>query len=97
METIQVACYSDAPNGVIVQTPGRQFPGLVFQGDTLKNLYRKAERAIAAFDKGDSQETRDYLLDLVEIIHDKLVHYEIVLKENSMQLPYPDPISESAN
>ncbi len=92
MDTLEVKCYSDDSNGVILQTPGRHFPGLVVQGDTLRTLYRKAERAISLLDKGETQEAREYLLDLLESLGDRLAHYESTLARDKIELPYPDPI-----
>ena len=39
---IVVELLSDAINYVVVKTPGRSFPGMVIQGDSLARLYRSA-------------------------------------------------------
>lgn len=93
MEAIQVTCYSDAPNAVILQTPGREFPGMVFQGDSLRILFRKAERAIQSFDSGNFPEARDYLSEIAETLQERLEHYEQVLKHHGIRLPYVGPVS----
>lgn len=39
---ITVELFSDAINFVVLKTPGRKFPGMVIQGDSLAKLFRSA-------------------------------------------------------
>jgi len=93
MEVIQVEQYSDAINAVILRTPGRSFPGMVIQGDSLRNLLRAAERGIESFDGGNMNEARDYLLEIAEDLKDRLIHYEEVLNAHGFSVPYSGPVS----
>lgn len=93
MEVIQVEQYSDAVNAVILRTPGRSFPGMVIQGDSLRILLRKAERGIESFAAGNMEEGRDYLLEITEDLKDRLIHYEEVLKAHGFDLPYSGAVS----
>lgn len=93
MEMIEVECYSDAVNAMILRTPGRSFPGMVIQGDSLRVLLRAAERGIESFDAGNFEEGRDYLLEIAEDLKDRLVHYEEVLKADGFDLPYSGAVS----
>lgn len=46
MRTETVEIYSDASNAAVIRHPGRQFPGMLIQEDTLHSL---GEMAAAAF------------------------------------------------
>lgn len=94
MDTIQVTCYCDAPNSVILQTPQRAFPGMVFQGDSLRILYRSVERAIESLDSGDLQEAKENISEIAESLHDRLELYEKVLRFHGIKLPYAGPVSK---
>ncbi|MBC8043241.1 MAG: hypothetical protein IAF08_07330 [Rhizobacter sp.] len=50
MKTAEVEVFSEATNDPVVRMQGRAFPGIVIQGDSLKNIYALAEeiRALAA-------------------------------------------------
>ena len=40
MERVEVELFSDGSNDAVVRMPGRQFPGMVVQGDSLWGLRR---------------------------------------------------------
>jgi hypothetical protein len=84
---------SDQPNVVVLRTPGRNYPGLVFQGDTLRGLLRYLERMKALTQHGVSEELCDEIDDMHERLRADVSHYERVLDENSMSLPYPDRVT----
>ena len=90
MERVEVEAYSQEVNGWIVRTPGRQFPAVVVQGDSLSSSFSLAQsilertRACACADDElaeDAEELRDRLWG-------RLQQYEEVLKEHGFALPY---------
>ncbi len=88
MESKPLEVFSEESNYGIVRMPGRRFPGCVIQGDSLSILVALAEgicktlRTIANEQLvGEAEELRDQL-------QDRLNHYEKVLGEHGIELPY---------
>lgn len=90
MERVEVEVFSQDVNAWVVRTPGRQFPALLIQGDTLSSLYELAESMLArarACDctdedlSGEAEELRDRLWGAVR-------HYEETLRASGFALPY---------
>lgn len=76
-------------NYAVVQLPGRQFPGVVFQGDSLNTLVNNLSRVLDQFrDPGQVAAA----LEELEIIRDDLAEirggYERVLEQQGIALPY---------
>lgn len=92
MKTIEVECYSDESNYVIVRTPGRNFPGMVVQGDALRSLLRTIQRAESLLTSGNSQEALAELEDIKTVLNERCSYYERVLEREGFGLPYPDGI-----
>jgi hypothetical protein len=85
-----VEIYSDASNGAVMRHPGRRFPGILVQGDTLSGLCSKADRLCA---NGQRQlDAEDYLElnDLRNHLWRFLLHYKMVLGEHNIPLPFAD-------
>ena len=90
MRTATIEVYSDASNAAVMRHPGRRFPGVLVQGDTLHTLWARADDAFRAA-RGvlnedalsDLEDLRDHLRGLVE-------HYTSVLTEHGLTLPFHD-------
>lgn len=88
MRIEEVEIYSDMPNAAIMRHPGRRFPGVLIQGDTLHSLCRQvAEVCAAARDKLADDEC-DELDELRDRLQAYLDHYTRVLDEHCIELPY---------
>jgi hypothetical protein len=74
---------SDATNYAVVQLPGRQFPEVVFQGDSLNNIIG----LVAALQTGDDDPT-DLVDELLAILKAAQDRYEAVCEKNNIDLPY---------
>jgi hypothetical protein len=89
METAEILL--GATNQVIVQVPGRAFPGSVIQGDSLSILYSLAcdieDRAQLAPD----EELRDLALELRELLQARLRLYDELLERRGLSRPYAQP------
>ena len=91
-ETAQML--SHLPNSGIVHLPGRRFPGIVLQGDTLSGMYDSALELLEQARIGRDEENYCGILDFAERIHDQLVHYEEILTKQGLPLPYVKSVAE---
>jgi hypothetical protein len=92
MEQKHLEVYSETSNYGVVRMPGRAFPGSVIQGDSLSilcDLARSMQRR--AVQIGDS-ELVDESAELLQVLEDRLHHYEQVLSEHGIRLPYTQRI-----
>ncbi len=88
MHVEQVEIYSDATNATIMRHPGRRFPGVLVQGDTLWTLCQQADAACAAgrdLLPADSYEDFNGLRNALQVF---LAHYKTVLGEHDIPLPF---------
>ena len=90
----QAQILSHIPNSGIVQLPGRRFPGVVIQGDTLSNLFDGARYLLAQFRELRDEERYYEVLMLAEQLQAQLQHYEQTLAQSGTQLPYSISISQ---
>lgn len=79
---------TDAGNWSIVQLPGRRYPGVVVQGDSLSILVAGLRATRDALQAGDVTTTRDEVLVALERLEQVKANYERVLGERSIPLPY---------
>ncbi len=79
---------SHIPNSGIVQLPGRRFPGIVMQGDTLSNVFDSARYLLAEFKRLRDKERYFEALMFAEELQAQLLHYEETLERQGVQLPY---------
>lgn len=96
MRIDQVEIYSDVPNAAVMRHPGRQFPGVLVQGDTLTNL--AGCLSIAAREAETSGLSED-AIGAIEYAHELLsglsAHYAAVLKQHDMEHPIPSMSTNS--
>ncbi len=78
-----------AHNFAVVQLPGRQYPGVVVQGDSLSILINRLEDVRRALQEGRSDDALALLSDeLDEMLAPVQALYERVLAEQGIKLPY---------
>jgi hypothetical protein len=85
-ETVEV--FSDATNAWVVRTPGRRFPALVIQGDTLSTIHDDVLSVKAALDEGRQSDVREEIDWLEERLRGYLAYYQDVLDKRGCELPY---------
>jgi hypothetical protein len=90
MRSEPVEIYSDMTNAAVMRHPGRRFPGILVQGDTLWTMCSRADwvcqSARALLDDqayGELNELRNHLWSL-------MTHYKSVLLENGLPLPFSE-------
>ncbi|MEO1584808.1 MAG: hypothetical protein AAFR96_09580 [Planctomycetota bacterium] len=76
----QVELLDNTTNRAVVRVPGRRFPGVVVQGDSLGRLVHDLERA-AQSDSGDE------LAMVLTEFRELQTHYESVLRCHGIDMP----------
>ncbi len=84
LESVEI--YSDATNAAVMRHPGRRFPGLLMQGDTLYALCKSADEICQAMGRGsagfdEANEIRNRLWELLN-------HYKATLDSHGLPLPF---------
>jgi len=90
MHVEQVEIYSDATNAAVLRHPGRRFPGVLVQGDTLWTLCQRADAVCAANRGRLAFQSYDELNELRNALQSFLVHYKAVLAEHGIPLPFSE-------
>jgi hypothetical protein len=85
---------SHIPNSGIVQMPGRRFPGVVIQGDSLFSIYGSMRDLIEHFRRIRDEEHFYDALEVAEAIQAQLRHYEDALTSAGLELPYPGSVHD---
>ena len=87
MNYAQIEVLSSAVNQAVVRLPGRSFPGVVLQGDSLWNLCSQA-KVIRQLCKSTDAKGVFAVADAVCAELEELVaHYETVLQAHNIALP----------
>ena len=94
MEKKEIEVFSQASNYGIVRMPGRNYPGSVIQGDSLRNLLARIEEIEERTKYSTDKELIDIVSGIKELLAGRLAHYEAVLKEHGIEIPYSGPVSE---
>lgn len=80
MRLEEVEIFSDASNSAVTRHPGRRFPGVLVQGDTLHSLLMSVRAAL----RGDPEELTEVEGRLSVLVE----HYETVLAAHGISRPY---------
>ena len=77
-------------NGAVVHLPGRHFPGIVIQGDTLASITRSIMdvREQVANVAGQDEVVGE-LDGVLEQLYSRVALYETALEQHGFDLPYP--------
>lgn len=84
--------YSSASNAVIVRDPGRNFPGVLIQGDTLRTFLDDVEELENSLTTGNAGAASAVAAALRNRLRQILTHYERVLEANDQSLPYANSV-----
>jgi hypothetical protein len=88
MKKEEVEIFSDASNMAVMRHPGRNYPGSLIQGDSLYSLLQVAKEVKNEIKKNNYSEANEELVELIMLLESRLNHYEAVLKEHGIELPY---------
>ncbi len=87
--SLQVECFAQGSNALIVRTPGRRFPAVVVQGDSLHNLFVLAQSVAQQVRSGTvSESLQEDAEELRDLLWDRLHLYEETLRAHGLELPY---------
>jgi Family of unknown function (DUF6959) len=90
MYKAEVEIYSDTTNRAVLRHPGRKFPGVLIQGDTLSTMVLLADDVAWKAKPQLDAETFRQLNNLLEMLDSFLTHYKVVLGEHEIPLPFSD-------
>jgi len=78
------------PNFAVVKLKGRNFPGVVIQGDSLSILRNLSKDILdeISIKEGKDSELYHMALELFEGLDGRLNYYEQILKKNKIDIPY---------
>ena len=85
---------SHVSNSAIVHLPGRKFPAVAIQGDSLSIMLGQAKFFANFFLKENNEELYFEALDLAVKLQAHLTQYEDVLEKNGMTIPYVLSVKE---
>lgn len=80
---------TDPTNYAVVQLPGRQFPGVVFQGDSIHALIGQIQNALAAAQKHADDELNAELEDALELLSGVQNKLKLVCEREGVAMPWP--------
>lgn len=86
---------SHIPNSGIVQLPGRKFPAVAMQGDTLFSMLQEYRALLSKFKRERDEEAYYEILMTAQNLQIQLEHYEITLEQNGIGLPYNGSVREN--
>jgi hypothetical protein len=80
---------TDPTNYAVVQLPGRQFPGVVFQGDSLHALIAQLRNALDAAQKYADDDLNAELEDALELLSGVQNKLKSVCEREGVAMPWP--------
>ncbi|MFF9780195.1 DUF6959 family protein [Streptomyces sp. NPDC013978] len=87
-ERIEAELFTDGGNDAVVRLPGRRFPGVLVQGDSLHILRSDVAEVAEACERGDVDEARDAVGLLLANLDALLARYEAALSDHGIPRPY---------
>ena len=90
MKKEEVEIFSDSTNQAVMKHPGRNYPGVLVQGDTLYSICRDLDRVCREISNGNVDEAFDELNEIRNSMWEKLNHYKVVLGEHDIKLPFSE-------
>ncbi|MFD7228287.1 DUF6959 family protein [Streptomyces sp. NPDC059881] len=88
MERVEAELFTDGGNDAVVRLPGRRFPGVLIQGDSLAILRSEVAEVVEAFDQGDVEEAQEAASLLLAGLDALLMRYSAALEAHEIPRPY---------
>lgn len=86
--TINVELFSAPTNNAVIRMPGRHYPGVLIQGDTLASLLDIAREIEALVDFESGSQLADRVIDLRKRLESMVSWYEERMIDAGLTLPY---------
>ncbi|MFJ3815250.1 DUF6959 family protein [Streptomyces sp. NPDC090056] len=88
MERVEAELFTDGGNDAVVRLPGRRFPGLLVQGDTLSVLSADVTELVELCAAGDLEEAHRAAALLQQDLGEKLQRYTDALDAHGERRPF---------
>ncbi|MEU9014501.1 hypothetical protein AB0D12_32990 [Streptomyces sp. NPDC048479] len=88
MEGVEAELFTDGGNNAVVRLPGRQFPGVLIQGDSLPILRSDVAEVVEALDQGNVAGARETAGTLLTDLDALLARYAAALEAHEVPRPY---------
>jgi hypothetical protein len=95
-EVNDIKLLDSASNAVIARHVGREYPGVLMQGDTLRVILEELEELSEEISRGDVGAASEIASTLAERFTELLRRYERVLEREGIALPYVDRVTGKA-
>ena len=83
MKELSVLLYGEQTNNAVLKLPGRKYPGVLVQGDTLKNLLDTGELVASLASQQENNDLKDEAEGLVEMLRDIYQAYVLELGDKT--------------
>lgn len=88
----EINILSDCSNAVVARAPGRKYPGVLLQGDSLSSILGEVDELMDRLGEGDFESARGGAQVVREWLSGVLEHYESVLDREGIPLPYKERV-----
>ncbi|MFJ8944092.1 DUF6959 family protein [Streptomyces sp. NPDC102395] len=88
MKRVEAEPFTDGGNDAVVRLPGRRFPGVLIQGDSLHILRSDLAEVMEACERGELADARESAGLLLAGIDALLTRYTAALEEHGIPRPY---------
>ena len=89
-----IKLYDHVSNSGIVHLPGRRFPAVAIQGDSLSTFLATAQYFMSKAKEHNDEEMYFEALELAERIQTHLIQYENILEREGFDRPYTEKAKE---
>ena len=90
MKRVEIEILSESPNCPVVRIPGRKFPGIVVQGDSLKILLDHIIEIEELSSQYSDGEVSAAVAHLKSILVGYIEEFQSTMKSHMHSLPYPE-------
>ncbi len=81
----KIKLYDHVPNSGIVHMPGRRFPAVAIQGDSLSIMFSSALSFLEQAKANNDEDMFYEALELAEKLRDHLIRYEAALEKKALK------------
>lgn len=85
MKSVEVDLFHEVSNLAVIRMPGRRFPGILIQGDSLFAIYALVSKLRHLLSESEELELAS---EIESAVLERLKVYEEALKAHGMDLPY---------
>jgi hypothetical protein len=91
VERVEVELFGDGGNSCVVRMPGRQFRGILVQGDSMSIILEQLAEIEQRLKDASTQEALEAVTWLADDVSRLLNGYEYQLAQHAIRLPYAEP------